>query len=226
MVGANVEYIYFYLYRDNGKDFFHTAEQYRLYLNRNYFNSPKTRPVVNRIITVAISVPYYNNKIIQGDISYGASVFRAEKGSQCFDKKMHRNTALNRLEKCPAFVEYTLSECKKSFINDETEIRVNVTAARLNYRKRILRTERQIEDAIQSDKSIEYINNKRLELLEQQEIFEMDEQLIKIVRKSAVRDEQMEDLITQLIPTINPKPNKFVVKGQRIPKLIKYVNIA
>ena len=226
MVQNNVKFIYFYLFRDYGGDYCYTAEEYRLYLNRNYFNSPKTRPIIQRIITVAISVPTYNNRIIEGAVAYGASVFRSENGTQSFDKKMHRHTALNRLEKCPAFVEYTLSESKRSFVNDETEIRVNVTAARLNYRTRVLRTEKQIEDAIRNGKSIEYINDKRLELLEQQEIFEMDDQLIKIVRRSAIRDEQMEDLVTQLKKTINPKTNKFVVKGQRIPKLIKYVNIA
>jgi hypothetical protein len=225
MVILSVKYIYFYLYKDNGRDYFHTAEEYRLYLNRNYLNSPKTRPIVTRIITVAISVSYQGNKIMQGNVSYGASVFRAKNGGDIFNKKLHRNTALNRLEKCPAFVNYTLSKAKESFVNDETEIRVNLTAARLNYRKRILRTEKQIEDAIRNDKSIECVNNKRLELLEQQEIFEMDEQLIKIVRKSAVREEQMDDLIKQLAETINPKQNKFVVKGHRLPKLIKYVNI-
>lgn len=138
---------------------------------------------------------------------------------------MHRCTALSRLEKCPGLLKYKLSDHKKSFVCDETEIRVNVTAARVNYRKRILRTEKQIEDAIQKGKDIDFINNKRLELLEQQEIFEIDQELIKIVRRSAIRDEQMEDVISQLKSTLNPEENKFVVKGKRIPKGVKYVNI-
>jgi hypothetical protein len=184
----------------------------------------KAMPVGGRIIVVAAALPIENMVVpINAQINFAGSVYRKDSESETWNKNTNKNTAYQRLLKCPRTLHYSN--------NVESKPVRDISFIRVNYKKKMEKTLRQIKlaqekvienmnmdnDKDEQSKLDAFITKKKADLAEQQIIMDgPDELLFNIVETSNYKEAQINYIEYKIYESIHPFPEVYDVKGSRL----------
>ena len=194
-------------------------------INTGLKNISKYLPVGGRIIVVAAALPTFptfpteNIHVPNAQINFACSVYRKDSKNEIWNKNTHKNTAYQRLLKCPRIL---------IFKNDvESKRPKNIDFIRVNYKTKMEKTLRQIQLArekiysstnyFEKENLQKFITKKMKDLAEQQIIMDGPEELLfNIVETANYKEEQINSIRDEILHKIHPFPGVYDVKGPRL----------